>query len=473
MSSAHEIQCGTSDALSHSRARATVEVLAPKTSQGQQFGDVESVFAIGFQTPTGQGPGCGGGGQDQPIDDRLQFLPEPAVEADGFDGHHMRSRQGLEELSNFFPAATGDFGVGDFAGARTERADGHGVFVQVDSHEPMRNLFGHEKFHVRGKGTSTPPGRKYNNFRLPLHGFTLVELLVVITIIGILISLLLPAVQAAREAARRLQCSNNLKQMALGCLQHESAHGWLPTNGWGCYWFGDPDLGFGKEQPGGWTYNILPYIELGAIHDLTAGKSDTEKKASWTIAIQTPVILDCCPSRRPPTVGPLNPYWQTHPLWLGNANYSPDMRLAYEDYAINGGSFQTWPFVSDPAPGNGVSYGCSMVTMAHITDGASNTYLIGEKYVVTDAYYNGDEGTSDMSPYAGHDPNNCRWGATAPYQDRSGLYAITSFGSAHPGSLNMAFCDGSVQSISYMIDPAIQVLLSNRKDKQPIDGGKF
>ena len=161
-------------------------------------------------------------------------------------------------------------------------------------------------------------------------GFTLVELLVVITIIGILISLLLPAVQAAREAARRIQCSNNLKQMALGCLQHESAHGWLPTNGKACYWFGDADSGFGKEQPGGWTYNILPYIELGAIHDLTAGKSDTEKKALWTIAIQTPVILDCCPSRRPPTVGPLNPYWQTHVLGLPNANYSPDMRLAYE-----------------------------------------------------------------------------------------------------------------------------------------------
>ena len=64
-------------------------------------------------------------------------------------------------------------------------------------------------------------------------GFTLVELLAVITIIGILIALLLPAVQAAREAARQTQCKNNLKQLALGCLQHEQVQGYLPTGGWG------------------------------------------------------------------------------------------------------------------------------------------------------------------------------------------------------------------------------------------------
>src|SRR5687768_6477407 len=94
--------------------------------------------------------------------------------------------------------------------------------------------------------------------RLTVHsrprGFTLVELLVVIAIIGILVALLLPAVQAARESARRTQCKNHLKQLSLAFLTHENTYGYFPSGGWGWVWTGDPDLGSGERQPGGWAY---------------------------------------------------------------------------------------------------------------------------------------------------------------------------------------------------------------------------
>ena len=87
--------------------------------------------------------------------------------------------------------------------------------------------------------------------------------IVVIAIIAMLVTLLLPAVQAAREAARRAQCLNNVKQLALGCINHESANNYFPTGGWGWRWVLDSDRGQNLDQPGGWIGNIIVVIMLG------------------------------------------------------------------------------------------------------------------------------------------------------------------------------------------------------------------
>jgi prepilin-type N-terminal cleavage/methylation domain-containing protein len=105
------------------------------------------------------------------------------------------------------------------------------------------------------------------------RGFTLVELLVVIAIIGILVALLLPAVQAAREAARRTACKNHVRQLALASLVHEDAVGIFPSGGWGWNWVGDNDRGTGADQPGGWVFSLLPFIEETSGYDLAGDGS--------------------------------------------------------------------------------------------------------------------------------------------------------------------------------------------------------
>src|SRR4051794_2773702 len=167
-------------------------------------------------------------------------------------------------------------------------------------------------------------------------GFTLVELLVVIAIIGVLVALLLPAVQAAREAARRSQCMNNLKQIGLAFQMHHDAQKFFPSGGWGHTFVGDPDEGFGKGQPGGWAYSVLPYMEMASLHDygkgvkVTNGTTNTQKKTTNLYIVQQPVPTFLCPSRS------RNPVSDTC-CGPNNANFTGNTPMAKGDYAANFG----------------------------------------------------------------------------------------------------------------------------------------
>ena len=327
------------------------------------------------------------------------------------------------------------------------------------------------------------------------RGFTLVELLVVITIIGILIGLLLPAVQSAREAARRMQCANHLKQMALGAHLHHETHGYFPTGGWAWRWVGDPDLGFGKEQPSGWHYNILPYIDQINLHQMGAGQTVTEKRAAARERLRTPVALFHCPSRRRAQLYPHTICARTGRCYL-NADDPGDM-IARSDYAACGGDMNgnhyadgagmdaytesDWASVPDSdgtvTPGTGVIYRRSMVQIAQIRDGTSNTYLIGERYIKTDHYLDGEESGNDQGWDTGYDYDTYRWTRNVsshhPRQD-GGDYSYTrAFGSAHSGVFQMAFCDGTVRTINYSIDGATHAILGHRSDGQAIAADAF
>jgi prepilin-type N-terminal cleavage/methylation domain-containing protein/prepilin-type processing-associated H-X9-DG protein len=338
-------------------------------------------------------------------------------------------------------------------------------------------------------------------------GFTLVELLVVITIIAILIALLLPAVQVAREAARRVQCTNNLKQLALGCLGHESFTGRYPTGGWGWAWTGDADRGADWRQPGGWLYNILPHIEQQPLHDLGLGSgpwNSTDRRTAHTQRLGAALGVFYCPSRRPAILYPRTD--------ADFANALPGRDPAgHCDYAANGGDSYTdpdspvaaaWasiygaggpknPSEVENPPGqmtanarttfanvarlaNGIVYCGSMTRTADIPDGTSNTYLIGEKYLDPDAYAMGTDLADNGPALQGDNEDISRWSGWRPAtpwpptQDTPGLF-IRSFGSAHASGFNMAMCDGSVQSMSYLIDLDVHRHLCNRFDGMPID----
>lgn len=255
---------------------------------------------------------------------------------------------------------------------------------------------------------------------------TLVEVLVVIAIIGALVGLLIPAVQMARESARRSACANNLKQVGLAAKLHTDAHGIFPTGGWGADWVGDPDAGFGPKQPGGWIYNVLPYLEQGALRELGRGQSPAAKREQAVQLLRSPIGVFNCPSRRPPQLYP----------YQGNStleNVTPPPEVAKSDYVIN----------------QVLSAKKSEIIIAEIQRdaGMSKTLLAGEKSLSAEHYADGQGGGDGLSMYAGDSADVARQASGHPVSDSSA--SESGFGAPHPDVCNFVYCDGSVRSISY------------------------
>lgn len=332
------------------------------------------------------------------------------------------------------------------------------------------------------------------------RGLSLVELLIVIAIISILLQLTLPAIESSREAARRATCQNNLRQIGLAAMGHESALHCLPTAGWGWGWMGDPDRGTGKSQSGSWAYQLLPYMEEEGVYNIGRGIAGEAKYNALTVLAATPVTPFYCPSRRLPRATP-NTYepvehagFERGDLFWYNAKKAE--KLARTDYAANVGD--KWVFWHEgPSPEDadkgkgflafrdfedkqdltiadvtGVVVQRQPISLQQVLDGTSKTYFAGEKWILVDDYKTGRWLGDDQSCWVGDDWDTVASTEFQPRRDFSlseapneNIYKMP-FGSSHQGGFQMLLCDGSVQTMNYDVDSDVHRRFGNRRDNE-------
>jgi len=316
--------------------------------------------------------------------------------------------------------------------------------------------------------TSLPPGRKDHPFRPMLQGFTLVELLVVIAIIGILIALLLPAVQAAREAARRAQCSNNLKQIGLALHNYHSAHRCFPA---GSVVSVPGNCSGGDCRGSGMMVVILPYLEQSAMEQVYQPYYAAPR--AWLNFISD---------------NPQNAANSSIPTYLCPSVAKWSSFLNRKDYfGCTGGKTPSARHWRGDSYVDGVFYVNSFTRIDHVRDGSSNTIAVGESvhphpYGMGDGYGNMEKGgptwwyeggglMSSVPPEQGQGTGRCLMSTKYPINSRHLPMAPdfendVPYGSQHPGGAQFVFCDGHVVFLSETIDINVYQALSTR------DGGE-
>lgn len=284
------------------------------------------------------------------------------------------------------------------------------------------------------------------------NAFTLVELLVVIAIIGVLIALLLPAVQAAREAARRIQCANHCKQIGIAVHNFHDVNRFLPDGGrhWGnAPVFVNGRAAVGRQQLAGWGMQILPYMEQENLYDGTQGASD---EAKIIALIGTPIDTYFCPSRGRPRV-----FTHTTQNW-----YDPRGARTHAQTDYAGSNLHNHGAIirNDGTQGE--------ITFAAITDGTSNTLLIGEKRL-NRARLNVFQGDDNEGYTSGWDHDVMRRTDRQPAKDPMSGTGDQRFGSSHPGGFNVVLADASVTHIPYTIQLATFRDIGQRNDGRTVD----
>ncbi|UUO05701.1 DUF1559 domain-containing protein [Blastopirellula sp. J2-11] len=294
---------------------------------------------------------------------------------------------------------------------------------------------------------------QFTSRRTGRTAFTLVELLVVIAIIGVLIALLLPAVQQAREAARRMSCSNNLKQMGLALHNHHDTYGHLPNSR--------------RDAYPNWIVDTLKFLEQNNLSDQW-DRTKNYYHADNKTARETSVEQLYCPSRRGPML--------SEPESLQNAevtyavgmvgDYAANVGTGTNDYA-NDVNFTGLFQLFGASGGKGEPQG---LAFRDVTDGTSNTFLVGEKHVDIKQFGVGGLEFTDGGAYNGDGFNSMRFAGPSKTLARSPTETASNiFGSYHPGICQFVFVDGSVQSIPVTIDSTTLGYLAARNDGEVIN----